>query len=43
MDLVGFHEATPEQRDKSTVTLSDDEEEQEQLLGKPNIFRVDIG
>ena len=40
----------PEQRDRSTATLcsktgsSDDEEEQEQLIGKPNMYvRVDIG
>ena len=51
--LVSFHEVAlsrPEQRDRSTATLcsktasSDDEEEQEQLIGKPNIYvRLDIG
>ena len=47
VDLVSFHEVVlsrPEQRDKSTATLcsktgsSDDEEEQEQLIGKPNMY-----
>ena len=53
MDLVSFHEVAlsrPEQRDRSTTTLcsktgsSDDEEKQEQLIGKPNMYvRLDIG
>ena len=53
VDLVSFHEVAlyrPEQRDRSTATLcsktgsSDDEEEQEQLIGKPNRYvRLDIG
>ena len=53
VDLVSFHEVAlsrPEQRDRSTATLcsktgsSDDEEEQEQFIGKPNMYvRVDIG
>ena len=47
MDLVSFHEVAlsrPEQRGRSTATLcsktgsSDDEEEQEQLIGKPNMY-----
>ena len=53
VDLVSVHElalSRPEQRDRSTATLcsktgsSDDEEEQEQLIGKPNMYvRIDIG
>ena len=53
MDLVSFHKVAlsrPEQRDRSTATLcsktwsSDDKEEQEQLIGKPNMYvRLDIG
>ena len=53
VDLVSFHEVAlsrPEQRDRSTATLCsktgslDGEEEQEQLIGKPNMYvRLDIG
>ena len=56
VDLVSFHEVAlsrPEQRDRSTATLcsktgsADDEEEQEQLIGKPNmyvkVYTVDAG
>ena len=53
MDLVSFHEVAlsrPEQRERSTATLciktgsSDGEEEQEQLIGKLNMYvRLDIG
>ena len=53
LDLVSFHEVAlsrPEQRNRSTATLCsktgslDDEEEQEQLIGKPNMYvRLDIG
>ena len=53
MDLVSVHElalSRPEQRDRSTASLcsktgsSDNEEEQEQLIGMPNMYvRIDIG
>ena len=53
MDLVSFHEVAlsrPEQQERSIATLcsktrsSDDEEEQEQLIGKPNMYvRLGIG
>ena len=50
MDLVSFHEVALSRPERSTATLcsktgsSDDEEEQEQLIGKPNMYvRLDIG